>query len=128
MSIIKNMGEAQEFFPAALTVDIKLISSVFPDVIDKYIIPFLSKTQFDLLETWYNNQKPEEIFTPEGGNPIIVMYLQNLLPYVQRVLVRFAIYMSVSQLDLKKIRGSLKIYHVLNLIIVRVWLKASWPG
>lgn len=90
MSIINNIGEVQEFFPAALSLDIKLISPVFPDAIEKYIKPFLGKEELDALTLWYeNNKEPEDAAYTE------------LLKYVQRALIRFAIFMSVSQLDLK---------------------------
>ena len=100
MPIIKFSAEAKEFFPVAITVDLDNILPKFPDVINKYIQPFLGKEQLALLETWYDDNKPEETFTPEEGEPETVQYLEKLLPYVQRILVRFAIFMSVDELDL----------------------------
>jgi hypothetical protein len=100
MSVIKNTGEATEFFPVALTVDLNLILPRVPDVINKFILPYLGSAQLALLETWYDDSKPEETYTPEGGEEEVVKYLENLLPYVQRAVVRFAIFMSVDELDL----------------------------
>jgi hypothetical protein len=96
MPIIKNISEVQDYFPAGLSVDIKLISPVFPDVIDKYIKPFLSSVQLTLLETWYDNEKPEETDEDET-----VKYLEDLLPYVQRALVRFSVWLSIDPLNVK---------------------------
>lgn len=90
MSIIKQIGEIQEYFPASLTVDIKILQPYFPDVIDKYIKPFLGKEELALLEAWYDGNK----------DPDDSVYA-SLLPYVQRALARFAIFLSVAQNDLK---------------------------
>lgn len=96
MPIIKNSNEATEFFPVAISVDITLLSPKFPDVINKFIQPFLGKEQMALLETWYDNNKSEEL----NDNDEVIHSLEYLLPYVQRILVRFAIFMSVDELDL----------------------------
>lgn len=90
MSLITKIEEVQEYFPAALTVDVTLISPTFPDAIDKYIKQFLGKAQLDALNLWIDNN-----LDPESES------LKALLPYVQRALVRFAIYLSASQIDLK---------------------------
>ena len=90
MPIIKNIDEVRDFFPASVTVDINLIKPYFSDVVDKYIVKYLSIEQYTLIQEWYNDNK-----IPDDDN------LEKLLPYVQRAIVRFAIFTACDQIDLK---------------------------
>lgn len=90
MALFKKISEVLDFFPVPLTLDLKLINPVIPDAQAVYLKPFLGAAQLSALETWYDNNKEAESVS-----------LAALLPYAQRVLIRFAIFMSVEQLDLQ---------------------------
>jgi len=90
MSIINNIDEVRDFYPASVSVDINLVKPYFDDAVDKFIKPYLSTAQYDALIDWINDSK-------EPNDEA----LEKLLPYVQKAVIRFAIFISCDQIDLK---------------------------
>jgi len=88
MSIIKTIDEVRDFYPANVSLNIGNIKPYFDDAAQKYLVDFLSQDQYDSLLAWYINNK----------NDSVTGY-DDLLPYVQRVIVRFAIFLGTDQLD-----------------------------
>jgi hypothetical protein len=90
MALIKNKADFEKYILIAGTVSEETLLKGVADAQEKYIRDVLGDGLLSSIDAWYNS------LTPATN----VAYT-NLLPYIQRALARFAIYISSPELDVK---------------------------
>jgi hypothetical protein len=88
MSLIKTISEFQKFVRLQGTISDDTIMVAVPDAQEKYIRQILGDELLADLELWYNLEDPTEMD-----------HYTALLPYVQRALARFTIFVVSPELD-----------------------------
>jgi hypothetical protein len=88
MSLIKTIAEFEQFVRLQGTITAETLLVAVPDAQEKYIRQILGDVLLDDLEVWYNMEDPTDL--PE---------FSALLPYVQRALARFTIFVVSPELD-----------------------------
>jgi hypothetical protein len=88
MALLKNTAELKKFVRVAGTITENTLMNSVSDAQDKYLRDVLGKTLLTNLDEWYNSEDPDD-----------VAEYTALLPYVQRALARFTLFIASPEID-----------------------------
>ena len=90
MALIKSIEEFKKFIRTGGSINLEGIIASIPDAQDKYLRDILGSELLTDLDEWHN--------LDEGIQPTVAAY-ETILPYAQRALARFTLFLASPELD-----------------------------